>query len=117
MALSQKRSCALHLSHSYFSTTKTELIHPLLPSYTSPLLPPPLSLPHNTTTATMFTGIVEILGKVTSIVPLDSSESGGEGFSITIGNAAEILGDCHLGDSIAVNGKLTTHNCHYYFLA
>ena len=65
----------------------------------------------------MFTGIVEILGKVTSIVPLDSSESGGQGFSITIGNAAEILGDCHLGDSIAVNGKLSTHNCHYYFLA
>ncbi|KAF9149381.1 Riboflavin synthase alpha chain, partial [Linnemannia gamsii] len=56
----------------------------------------------------MFTGIVEILGKVTSIVPLDSSESGGQGFSITIGNAAEILGDCHLGDSIAVNGTCLT---------
>ncbi|KAF9092953.1 Riboflavin synthase alpha chain [Mortierella sp. GBA35] len=56
----------------------------------------------------MFTGIVEILGKVTSIVPLDSSESGGQGFSITIGHAAEILGDCHLGDSIAVNGTCLT---------
>lgn len=53
----------------------------------------------------MFTGIVEILGKVTNIAPLDDSESGGQGFSITIGHAAEILSDCHLGDSIAVNGK------------
>ncbi|KAG0264403.1 Riboflavin synthase alpha chain [Mortierella polycephala] len=56
----------------------------------------------------MFTGIVEILGKVTDIAPLDFSESGGKGFSITIGNAAEILGDCHLGDSIAINGTCLT---------
>ncbi|KAG0352780.1 Lumazine-binding protein [Gamsiella multidivaricata] len=56
----------------------------------------------------MFTGIVEILGKVTDIAPLDFSESGGKGFSITIGEAAEILGDCHLGDSIAVNGTCLT---------
>jgi hypothetical protein len=62
----------------------------------------------------MFTGIVEILGKVTSIVPLDSSESGGQGFSITIGNAAEILGDCHLGDSIAVNGMFITLDFLYF---
>ncbi|KAF8960493.1 Riboflavin synthase alpha chain [Entomortierella lignicola] len=56
----------------------------------------------------MFTGIVEILGKVTEIVPLDFSESGGQGFSITIGEATEILGDCHLGDSIAINGTCLT---------
>lgn len=63
---------------------------------------PPFHIHHSTA---MFTGIVEILGKVTNIAPLDDSESGGQGFSITIGNAAEILGDCHLGDSIAINGK------------
>ncbi|KAF9350262.1 Riboflavin synthase alpha chain [Mortierella sp. AD094] len=56
----------------------------------------------------MFTGIVEILGKVIDIAPLDFSESGGQGFSITIGEATEILGDCHLGDSIAVNGTCLT---------
>ncbi|KAF9969029.1 Riboflavin synthase alpha chain, partial [Modicella reniformis] len=56
----------------------------------------------------MFTGIVEHLGKVIDIVELDFSESGGKGFSITIGEAAEILGDCHLGDSIAVNGTCLT---------
>ncbi|KAG0224465.1 alpha subunit of riboflavin synthase [Mortierella sp. GBAus27b] len=56
----------------------------------------------------MFTGIVEHLGKVTDIVELDFSESGGKGFSITIGEAASILGDCHLGDSIAVNGTCLT---------
>ncbi|KAF9567443.1 Riboflavin synthase alpha chain [Mortierella alpina] len=56
----------------------------------------------------MFTGIVEILGKIIDIAPLDSSESGGQGFSITVGNAAEILTDCHLGDSIAVNGTCLT---------
>ncbi|KAF9180532.1 Riboflavin synthase alpha chain [Haplosporangium sp. Z 767] len=56
----------------------------------------------------MFTGIVEILGKVIDIAPLDFSESGGKGFSITVGNAAEILGDCHLGDSIAINGTCLT---------
>jgi riboflavin synthase len=53
----------------------------------------------------MFTGIVEILGRITDIAPLDFSESGGQGFSITVGDAKEILGDCHLGDSIAINGK------------
>ncbi|KAK3827603.1 MAG: alpha subunit of riboflavin synthase [Benniella sp.] len=56
----------------------------------------------------MFTGIVEQLGKVIDIVERDFSESGGKGFSITIGDAAGILGDCHLGDSIAVNGTCLT---------
>ncbi|KAG0242275.1 Riboflavin synthase alpha chain [Actinomortierella wolfii] len=56
----------------------------------------------------MFTGIVEIMGRVTDVSPLDSTESGGGGFSITIGEAADILGDCHLGDSIAVNGTCLT---------
>ncbi|KAF9580502.1 Riboflavin synthase alpha chain [Lunasporangiospora selenospora] len=56
----------------------------------------------------MFTGIVEIMGKVIDIAPLDFSESGGKGFSITIGEATEVLVDCHLGDSIAVNGTCLT---------
>ncbi|KUL92019.1 hypothetical protein ZTR_01127 [Talaromyces verruculosus] len=51
----------------------------------------------------MFTGLVETIGTVTSLEPLDTSASGGGGTSLTIGNCAEILGDVHLGDSIAVN--------------
>uniref|UniRef100_A0A060T347 Riboflavin synthase n=1 Tax=Blastobotrys adeninivorans TaxID=409370 RepID=A0A060T347_BLAAD len=39
---------------------------------------------------------------------LDASESGGNGVSITVGNAGPILDDCHLGDSIAVNGVCLT---------
>ncbi|RAO64837.1 uncharacterized protein BHQ10_000849 [Talaromyces amestolkiae] len=56
----------------------------------------------------MFTGIVETIGTVTSLEPLDTSASGGGGTSLTIGNCAEILGDAHLGDSIAVNGTCLT---------
>lgn len=36
---------------------------------------------------------------------IDDSESGGNGNSMIIGDAEKILGDCNLGDSIAVNGK------------
>ena len=53
--------------------------------------------------------LVDILGSIIDIAPLDSSESGGQGFSITVGNAAEILTDCHLGDSIAINGTDPSH--------
>ncbi|CAN6645118.1 riboflavin synthase [Trichomonascus vanleenenianus] len=56
----------------------------------------------------MFTGIVEIVGKVAEYKELDQSESGGNGVSMTVSEAAEILGDCHLGDSIAVNGVCLT---------
>ncbi|KAF8527407.1 Lumazine-binding protein [Hysterangium stoloniferum] len=56
----------------------------------------------------MFTGLVEHMGYVSSIVPLDTTESGGEGWSMTISNAAEILDDCHIGDSISVNGACLT---------
>lgn len=55
----------------------------------------------------MFTGLVEHMGLVSSIQELDTSESGGNGWTLTISNAAEILTDCHLGDSIAINGKNT----------
>jgi riboflavin synthase alpha subunit len=55
----------------------------------------------------MFTGLVEHMGLVASIQELDTSESGGNGWTLTISNSAEILTDCHLGDSIAINGKKT----------
>jgi riboflavin synthase len=53
----------------------------------------------------MFTGLVEHVGTVVSVIEHDSSESGGNGWTITVGDAASILGDCHIGDSIAINGK------------
>jgi riboflavin synthase len=56
----------------------------------------------------MFTGLVEIMGRIVEVQKIDSSSSGGGGFSITIGNCAEILVDCQLGDSIAVNGVCLT---------
>ncbi|KAG9080834.1 Riboflavin synthase alpha chain [Ceratobasidium sp. 370] len=56
----------------------------------------------------MFTGLVEHLGLVSAIAPLDASASGGGGFSITISDSAPILADCHVGDSICVNGACLT---------
>ncbi|KAF8250210.1 Lumazine-binding protein [Wilcoxina mikolae CBS 423.85] len=56
----------------------------------------------------MFTGIVETIGTVSSLVPLDDSSTGGGGTSLTISNAECILDDVHLGDSIAVNGTCLT---------
>ncbi|KAK7063973.1 hypothetical protein R3P38DRAFT_3301604 [Favolaschia claudopus] len=50
----------------------------------------------------MFTGLIEHLGTVSS-VQLDAA-----GCTMTIAQAAEILGDCHIGDSIAVNGACLT---------
>ena len=52
----------------------------------------------------MFTGIVEILGDVSELNP--QSEDGGT--TLTISSASEILSDCHLGDSISVNGTCLT---------
>ncbi|KIJ54331.1 hypothetical protein M422DRAFT_25252 [Sphaerobolus stellatus SS14] len=56
----------------------------------------------------MFTGLIELLGKVSAIVPLDSTESGGGGWSMTVSEAKEILADCHIGDSISINGTCVT---------
>ncbi|KAJ1678469.1 Riboflavin synthase alpha chain [Spiromyces aspiralis] len=56
----------------------------------------------------MFTGIVETMGTVRALTQNDSSESGGNGVSLEICNAEAILSDCHLGDSIAVNGTCLT---------
>jgi len=56
----------------------------------------------------MFTGIVEIVGTVSKLEQLDKTASGGGGTSLTIIGAEEILGDCHEGDSISVNGTCLT---------
>ncbi|KAE8153255.1 hypothetical protein BDV25DRAFT_149733 [Aspergillus avenaceus] len=56
----------------------------------------------------MFTGLVETIGTVSSLEPLDTTASGGGGTSLTITDCAEILADAHLGDSISVNGTCLT---------
>lgn len=48
------------------------------------------------------------MGTVSTIVPLDTTESGGGGWSITIGDATPVLDDCHIGDSICCNGVCLT---------
>ncbi|KAF8321712.1 putative riboflavin synthase, alpha chain [Clavulina sp. PMI_390] len=56
----------------------------------------------------MFTGLIERMGVVSKIVPMDETVSGGGGWSITISDAAPILDDCHIGDSICCNGVCLT---------
>jgi riboflavin synthase len=56
----------------------------------------------------MFTGLVEIVGKIIDTQVLDMTEDGGQGMSLTVGEATEILDDCKLGDSIAINGTCLT---------
>jgi riboflavin synthase len=56
----------------------------------------------------MFTGLVETLGTISALTPLDPSSSGGNGTSLTISDCPEILTDAHLGDSISVNGTCLT---------
>ncbi|PPQ67922.1 hypothetical protein CVT25_000334 [Psilocybe cyanescens] len=50
----------------------------------------------------MFTGLIEHLGTVSSLI----TDAGG--CTLTIADSAAILGDCHIGDSIAVNGACLT---------
>ncbi|GJE89589.1 riboflavin synthase [Phanerochaete sordida] len=50
----------------------------------------------------MFTGLIEHLGTVSDI-QLDAG-----GCTLTIADSAAILDDCHIGDSIAVNGACLT---------
>ncbi|KAG8881158.1 Riboflavin synthase alpha chain [Tulasnella sp. 331] len=56
----------------------------------------------------MFTGLVEHQGRIQSISPLDTTESGGGGWSIVIADSAPVLEDCNIGDSISVNGACLT---------
>ncbi|KAI5476381.1 hypothetical protein MNV49_007830 [Pseudohyphozyma bogoriensis] len=51
-----------------------------------------------------FTGLVEILGTISSITPTTEFE----GYSFVIADAAAILVDCSIGASIAVNGCCLT---------
>ena len=48
------------------------------------------------------------MGTVSAISEQDATESGGNGWTVTIGDAAPVLGDCKLGDSIFVNGACLT---------
>lgn len=52
----------------------------------------------------MFTGLVEHLGTIAQITPTTQFA----GFSFLITDAAPILVDCQVGDSIAVNGACLT---------
>jgi riboflavin synthase len=49
----------------------------------------------------MFTGIVEHVGTVQDLAFINN------GWTLTISNAAPVLTDCHLGDSICINGTNT----------
>ena len=55
----------------------------------------------------MFTGLVETMGRVSSVTK-NSSTEGGSGFSLVINEASVVLTDCKLGDSISVNGVCLT---------
>lgn len=48
------------------------------------------------------------MGTILSYETLDSSESGGNGVSMVIGDAAAVLSDVQLGDSICTNGVCLT---------
>ncbi|KAK1783709.1 hypothetical protein QBC45DRAFT_1509 [Copromyces sp. CBS 386.78] len=56
----------------------------------------------------MFTGIVEEIGEVTTYTPNDPSSKNGTTLTITLPSSSSLLSDCHLGDSIAVNGVCLT---------
>ena len=61
----------------------------------------PIHLPSH---STMFTGLVEHLGVISDVKPTTEFA----GYSFTISDSKSILDDCHLGDSIAVNGCCLT---------
>lgn len=44
------------------------------------------------------------MGTVVAVSENDTTESGGNGWTVTVGDATCILDDCHIGDSIAING-------------
>ncbi|KAK4165736.1 riboflavin synthase [Cladorrhinum sp. PSN259] len=54
----------------------------------------------------MFTGIVEEIGVVSELNP--SSTDGGTTLNITLPSTSNLLSDCNLGDSIAINGVCLT---------
>ncbi|TDZ10301.1 Riboflavin synthase [Colletotrichum sidae] len=54
----------------------------------------------------MFTGIVEEIGVVSELDAND--ETGGTSLTISLPPSSTLLSDCHLGDSIAINGVCLT---------
>ncbi|GJC86983.1 riboflavin synthase, alpha chain [Colletotrichum tofieldiae] len=54
----------------------------------------------------MFTGIVEDIGVVSELNSTD--ETGGTSLTIALPESSTLLSDCHLGDSIAINGVCLT---------
>ncbi|CAG8515820.1 14752_t:CDS:2 [Dentiscutata heterogama] len=48
------------------------------------------------------------MGEVVEIQKLDHSATGGDGWSMKIGDAEPVLSDCRLGDSISINGTCLT---------
>ncbi|KAL5596805.1 hypothetical protein BROUX41_006511 [Berkeleyomyces rouxiae] len=54
----------------------------------------------------MFTGIVETVGSIAKANRHD--ETGGTSYTIAVPSDSDLLSDCHLGDSIAVNGVCLT---------
>lgn len=52
----------------------------------------------------VFTGLIQVIGKIVHIQPTTEYE----GYAFTISNAESILGDCSIGDSIAVSGVCLT---------
>ncbi|WWC88106.1 riboflavin synthase, alpha subunit [Kwoniella dendrophila CBS 6074] len=58
----------------------------------------------------MFTGLIEHMATVSNIQDPSTSTSANkdDGFVMTISDASPILDDCHIGDSICVNGACLT---------
>lgn len=54
----------------------------------------------------MFTGIVEDVGDIIELNPHD--ETGGTSLLVQVPAGSQLLQDCHLGDSIAINGVCLT---------
>ncbi|KAG0149887.1 hypothetical protein CROQUDRAFT_653193 [Cronartium quercuum f. sp. fusiforme G11] len=59
----------------------------------------------------MFTGLIECIGKVKALTPVNASASTDPWASsvhLTVEDASDVLGDCKIGDSLAVNGTCLT---------
>ncbi|RKP37663.1 riboflavin synthase alpha chain [Dimargaris cristalligena] len=56
----------------------------------------------------MFTGIIEQIGTVRQLNMPESVNLGDEGVTLVITQVGDLLTDCHLGDSICINGTCLT---------
>lgn len=103
-SLSSFKTSNTMFSNSFSISTKTLLRFKPLPlkSPLSPILRPPKSRIPTTTVRSLFTGIVEEMGRIQHLGP---SQNGG--FEMRIA-AKTVLGGVQLGDSIAINGTCLT---------